>query len=117
MQVKGKFFATGHVCTHYNMPLVKGVLAEDGRVTCPYHGACFNVASGDIEDAPGLDGPSLPPAAPCAFRRTPRSHLGVCPSTGLETFKVRIDNGRVFVSVVPKDTGFGTHERPSHDCV
>lgn len=34
-----------------------GVLTN-GRVRCPWHGACFNVATGDIEDFPGLD--SLP---------------------------------------------------------
>jgi nitrite reductase/ring-hydroxylating ferredoxin subunit len=48
------------------------VLSHDGRVVCPWHGgesalgivsygdvadhvACFNVCTGDIEDAPGLD--------------------------------------------------------------
>lgn len=30
-------------------------MSHDGRVVCPWHGACFNVKSGDIEDAPGLD--------------------------------------------------------------
>lgn len=29
-----------------------------GRVRCPWHGACFNISTGDIEDFPGLD--SLP---------------------------------------------------------
>ena len=31
------------------------MLSHDGRVVCPWHGACFNVCTGDIEDAPGLD--------------------------------------------------------------
>ncbi|KAK2834949.1 hypothetical protein FQN49_006751 [Arthroderma sp. PD_2] len=39
-------------CTHYGAPLVKGVLTPDARITCPWHGACFNVVSGDVEDAP-----------------------------------------------------------------
>lgn len=34
-----------------------GVLSK-GHVRCPWHGACFNVTTGDIEDFPGLD--SLP---------------------------------------------------------
>src|SRR6266480_1626992 len=43
-------------CTHYGAPLVKGVLdAKSGRLTCPWHGACFAVATGDVEDAPALD--------------------------------------------------------------
>ena len=43
-------------CTHYGASLVKGVLdAKSGRLRCPWHGACFAVASGDVEDAPALD--------------------------------------------------------------
>ncbi|XP_026276794.1 apoptosis-inducing factor 3 isoform X3 [Frankliniella occidentalis] len=54
---KGKITAIGSKCTHYGAPLIKGVLG-DGHVRCPWHGACFNVTTGDIEDFPGLD--SLP---------------------------------------------------------
>lgn len=36
--------------------LAKGVLSSDGCVTCPWHGAKFQVKTGDIEDAPALDG-------------------------------------------------------------
>ncbi|KAJ7415786.1 Apoptosis-inducing factor 3 [Pitangus sulphuratus] len=53
----GEFHAVGHKCPHYGAPLVKGVLSK-GRVRCPWHGACFNISTGDIEDFPGLD--SLP---------------------------------------------------------
>uniref|UniRef100_A0A3Q0SIB2 AIF family member 3 n=1 Tax=Amphilophus citrinellus TaxID=61819 RepID=A0A3Q0SIB2_AMPCI len=53
----GEFTAMGHKCPHYGAPLVKGVLSK-GHVRCPWHGACFNIATGDIEDFPGLD--SLP---------------------------------------------------------
>uniref|UniRef100_A0A8C3L2V1 Apoptosis inducing factor mitochondria associated 3 n=1 Tax=Chrysolophus pictus TaxID=9089 RepID=A0A8C3L2V1_CHRPC len=53
----GEFYAMGHKCPHYGAPLVKGVLSK-GRVRCPWHGACFNIGTGDIEDFPGLD--SLP---------------------------------------------------------
>ena len=50
----GTYTAVGHKCTHYGAPLVKGSLMN-GRVRCPWHGACFNVQTGDIEDFPGLD--------------------------------------------------------------
>lgn len=50
----GELRATSARCTHFGAPLVKGVLCAD-RVLCPFHNAAFNVATGDIEDAPGLD--------------------------------------------------------------
>lgn len=53
----GKISAIGAMCPHFNLPLVLGAVGE-GRVRCPFHGACFNIETGDIEDFPGLD--SLP---------------------------------------------------------
>jgi NADPH-dependent 2,4-dienoyl-CoA reductase/sulfur reductase-like enzyme len=35
--------------------LIKGSFSKDGRLICPWHGACFNAATGDIEDGPALD--------------------------------------------------------------
>lgn len=54
-KVNGEVHALNANCTHYGAPLVKGVLTGDGRLTCPWHGACFDVKTGDIEDAPALD--------------------------------------------------------------
>jgi len=51
----GKVHATSTRCTHYGAPLAKGVLSPEGRLTCPWHGACFNVTTGDVEDAPALN--------------------------------------------------------------
>ncbi|KAG9243722.1 hypothetical protein BJ878DRAFT_107431 [Calycina marina] len=53
--VGGKVSALGNKCTHYGAPMVKGILSSGGRLTCPWHGACFNATSGDIENAPALD--------------------------------------------------------------
>lgn len=50
----GKLSAIGNKCSHYGAPLHTGSLS-DGRVRCPWHGACFNIETGDIEDFPGLD--------------------------------------------------------------
>ena len=54
-KVNGTVEAMSFKCTHYGAPLVKGVLTGNGRLTCPWHGACFNVSTGDVEDAPALD--------------------------------------------------------------
>lgn len=78
---EGQYSAVGGRCSHYGAPLIKGkalsyvsaiylshflscmlsvnsgTLVGD-RVRCPFHGACFNVRNGDIEEYPGLD--SLP---------------------------------------------------------
>nr|XP_033333253.1 apoptosis-inducing factor 3 isoform X2 [Megalopta genalis] len=54
---KGELHALGTKCTHYGALLHTGALG-DGRIRCPWHGACFNIKTGDIEDYPGLD--SLP---------------------------------------------------------
>lgn len=51
---KGKISAIGTKCTHYGALLATGALG-DGRIRCPWHGACFNIATGDIEDFPGQD--------------------------------------------------------------
>lgn len=50
----GEFHAVSHKCTHYGAPLSKGSYSQ-GVVRCPWHGACFNIKTGDIEDFPGLD--------------------------------------------------------------
>ncbi|KAL2841468.1 hypothetical protein BJX68DRAFT_245447 [Aspergillus pseudodeflectus] len=47
-----KVHAISPKCTHYGAPLKLGVVSPEGRITCPWHGACFNIKSGDIEDAP-----------------------------------------------------------------
>ena len=47
---------TRNLAAHYGAPLANGVLTSSGRCVCPWHGAAFDVKSGDIEDAPGLDG-------------------------------------------------------------
>jgi nitrite reductase/ring-hydroxylating ferredoxin subunit len=55
VNVGDKVHALSPKCTHFGAPLVRGVLHADGRLTCPWHGACFNVVTGDVEDAPALN--------------------------------------------------------------
>lgn len=51
---KGQLSAIGTKCAHYGALLSTGALS-DGRIRCPWHGACFNILTGDIEDFPGQD--------------------------------------------------------------
>ncbi|KAF2104539.1 rubredoxin-NAD(+) reductase [Rhizodiscina lignyota] len=54
-KVNNEVHALSPKCTHYGAPLVKGVITGSGRLTCPWHGACFKISTGEIEDAPALD--------------------------------------------------------------
>lgn len=51
---KDKVYAVGTKCTHYGAPLKTGAICN-GRIRCPWHGACFSLTTGDIEDYPGID--------------------------------------------------------------
>lgn len=44
----------GSKCSHYNLSMKSAVLSGD-RLVCPFHAACFNVTTGDIEDGPCFD--------------------------------------------------------------
>uniref|UniRef100_A0A672RRR8 Apoptosis-inducing factor 3-like n=1 Tax=Sinocyclocheilus grahami TaxID=75366 RepID=A0A672RRR8_SINGR len=71
----GVYSAISNQCTHYGAPLSKGVLSGH-RVRCPWHGSCFNVKTGDLEEYPGID------CLPC--------------------HKVKVENNKVYVSGQPK---------------
>ncbi|NWV46499.1 AIFM3 factor, partial [Daphoenositta chrysoptera] len=70
-----EFLALGSKCPHYGAPLSKGVLRGE-RLRCPWHGACFNIRTGDIEEYPALD----------------------C----ISCFKVTVEDGKVFITAKKK---------------
>ncbi|NXK48698.1 AIFM3 factor, partial [Chauna torquata] len=71
-----EFSALGSRCPHYGAPLSKGRVLKGHRLRCPWHGACFNIKTGDIEEYPSLD------CLPC--------------------FKVTVEDGKVFVTAKKK---------------
>jgi nitrite reductase/ring-hydroxylating ferredoxin subunit/uncharacterized protein YbjT (DUF2867 family) len=52
--VSGQFFATQSKCTHRGGPLDKGKI-EGSTVTCPIHGAQFDVTTGAVQRGPARD--------------------------------------------------------------
>lgn len=51
----GQYYALHPQCSHYQGPLVKGVL-NGYRLVCPWHNACFDVRNGHRLEAPALNG-------------------------------------------------------------
>ena len=50
-QAGGKYYAIEDTCTHAGGPLSEGFL-EGNEVTCPWHGACFDVTTGEVKGPP-----------------------------------------------------------------
>jgi nitrite reductase/ring-hydroxylating ferredoxin subunit len=47
----GNYYAIGNDCTHKGGPLAEGYV-EGESVTCPWHGAQFNIKTGAVEGPP-----------------------------------------------------------------
>ena len=53
--VGGSFYAIDDTCTHRGGPLSEGEL-DDKKVTCPWHGAVFDVTTGEFLGPPAPTG-------------------------------------------------------------
>ena len=53
--VDGQFFAVDNTCTHKGGPLAEGEISGH-EVTCPWHGATFDVRTGEVVDLPAQRG-------------------------------------------------------------
>jgi len=53
--VDGDYCAISDTCTHHGGPLSEGELAGK-EVTCPWHGAVFDVTTGEVLGPPAMEG-------------------------------------------------------------
>ncbi len=53
--IDGKFYAIDNTCTHQGGPLAEGGIEGD-VVTCPWHGATYNVKTGEVLGPPAPRG-------------------------------------------------------------
>jgi nitrite reductase/ring-hydroxylating ferredoxin subunit len=53
--VNGNFYAIADTCTHQGGPLSEGTI-EGFEVTCPWHGAKFDVRTGEVVGPPATKG-------------------------------------------------------------
>ena len=51
---KGEYFGLDASCAHSGYPLFKGVLSEDGAITCALHYAKFDCRTGQVVSKPRI---------------------------------------------------------------
>jgi ferredoxin-NADP reductase/nitrite reductase/ring-hydroxylating ferredoxin subunit len=54
VNVEGKYYAIGSICTHEGGPLADGTL-EAYEVECPWHGSKFDVRTGEVTNPPASE--------------------------------------------------------------
>jgi glycine betaine catabolism B len=54
VNVEGKYYAIGSICTHEGGPLADGTL-EDYEVECPWHNSKFDVRTGEVTSPPASE--------------------------------------------------------------
>src|SRR5687768_3333485 len=54
VNVEGKYYAIGSICTHEGGPLADGIL-EGYEVECPWHGSKFDVRTGEVMSPPASE--------------------------------------------------------------
>jgi len=79
VNVDGKFYAVDSLCTHYGGDLSEGKL-EGKILTCPIHGAKFDVVDGKVVSPPTepLDRPEI---------------------ENLPTYPLRVENQEIFIKI------------------
>lgn len=86
VNLDGKYYAIGNVCTHEGGPLADGTL-EGYEVECPWHGSKFDIRTGEVTN---------PPA-----------------SEPEPTFEVKVDGNNILIKKRVPTTGTGLSQQPS----
>lgn len=99
--VNGKFYAVSDRCGHQNAPLSKG--AFDGRfVTCPLHGARFDVTTGKMASGPvahNFPGIDVAPKELLKELKGIGEMTSLIKVHNLETFEVKTSEGKILLKV------------------
>lgn len=97
----GKFFAVEDRCGHSNGPLSMGKV-EDKIVTCPSHGAQFNIETGEVVKMPNLPAaptaaPGVPPPTQAQLERA--RNMTMVRTYPMKRYEVKVQNGEIFIEV------------------
>lgn len=52
INLSGKYYAISNKCTHANASLMAGRICKDTQIECPWHGARFDIATGEVKSLP-----------------------------------------------------------------
>ena len=74
-KIDGNIFAVSNICPHQHTALIYEGIIEDECVVCPVHGWIFDLKTGNKKSG----------------------------RKGLDTYQVEINDGDVFVKVIPKE--------------
>ncbi|MCE5206714.1 MAG: Rieske (2Fe-2S) protein [Chloroflexi bacterium] len=99
--VEEKIYAFSRRCGHMNGPLEMGTL-EGKILTCPLHGARFDITTGKVITGPHLMGGSLPKEVPEIIVQQ-MEHMGKLQAKiktyDLETYQVRLEGDTIEVQI------------------
>lgn len=74
-KIKENIYVLSNICPHQHSPAIHEGFVENGSVVCPLHGWTFFLENGKL-------------------------HNG---NRGLESYPVKIDNGKIFSKIIPKE--------------
>jgi nitrite reductase/ring-hydroxylating ferredoxin subunit len=100
--VGGKFYAMDDRCGHMNARLSMGNISNDGNVTCPFHGARFDVTTGKKIKEPVLTPSQQMEPLPKSWQNI-LEHAGELMSYiktyDQQTYEVRVEDNKIKIRI------------------